>query len=316
MESLPIVDLGQPEGLTQAVENACHQIGFMYVNGHAIDGSVVAAARQAVIDFFALPEAKKSESLVSSENYRGYIPRGFFSPAGESTQTDNYEGFKLHCEVPEDDPVVTQCDLYGPNKWPGVPGFQQSLQRYWRECDRVAHKLLRSLAEVMGVAPENFLRHFEDPLTNMTLLHYPPQAYADDGFGIHPHKDTDALTILAPDPVGGLLVKRRDSGDWLSAEPLGDALIVNIGDMLELWSGGYFKSTPHKVVNLSGAERYSFPYFAVPRFDTVVKPLMKPQPGFTRRSILVGDISREVWRNNWPDAVPRDPQLDLGRLDN
>lgn len=314
MESLPVIDLAQPKGLSRDIENACHKVGFMYVSGHAIEDTVVAAARKAVIDFFTLPEAKKRESLVSSDNYRGYIPCGFFSPAGETTPADKYEGFKLHLEVPEGDPIIAHCDLYGPNKWPDVPGFQRSLQRYWHECDRVAHSLLQSVAEILGVEPQTFLRHFECPLTNMTLLHYPPQASADDGFGIHPHKDTDALTILAPDPVGGLMVKRRDGDDWLPAGPCGNALIVNIGDMLELWSGGYFKSTPHKVVNLSGAERYSFPYFVVPHFDTVIEPLIEPQPGFVRDSVHVGDISKEVWRNNWPDAVPIDPRADLGTL--
>lgn len=314
MQSLPVIDLGKPAVLTQNVEDACHRIGFMYVTGHAIEDAVIAAARKAVIDFFALSEEEKRESLVTCDNYRGYIPRGFFSPAGNTTPADNYEGYKLHFDVAEDDPVIADCDLYGPNKWPDVPKFKMSLQHYWQECDRVAKILLWSLAEIMGITPQKFLRHFECPLTNMTLLHYPPQANADDGFGIHPHKDTDALTILAPDPVGGLLVKRRDNDDWLSAEPLGNALIVNIGDMLELWSGGFFKSTPHKVVNLSGAERYSFPYFAVPRYDTVIKPLMEPQPGFERDRIHAGDVSREVWRNNWPNAVPSDPRIDLGTL--
>ena len=90
---------------------------------------------------------------------------------------------------------------------------------------------------------------------------------------------------------------------------------MNIGDLMELWSGGYFVSTPHKVVNLSGAERYSFPYFAVPRFDTVVEPLKSPQPGFSRSSVHVGDVSKEVWRTNWPDVVSDKPHFDLGTLE-
>ena len=91
---------------------------------------------------------------------------------------------------------------------------------------------------------------------------------------------------------------------------------MNIGDLLELWSGGYFVSTPHKVVNKSGAERYSFPYFAVPRFDTVVAPLIPMQPGFDRSPVHVGDVSAEVWRTNWPDTVSERPEFDLGTLEN
>ena len=89
---------------------------------------------------------------------------------------------------------------------------------------------------------------------------------------------------------------------------------MNIGDLLELWSGGYFVSTPHKVVNISGKDRYSFPYFLVPRYDTVVEPVMKPVDGFNRAPVHVGDVSREVWRTNWPDAEQKDGRYDLGTL--
>jgi isopenicillin N synthase-like dioxygenase len=112
------------------------------------------------------------------------------------------------------------------------------------------------------------------------------------------------------------MVRSRDSDEWMPASAPGDALVVNIGDLLELWSGGYLVSTPHKVVNESGLERYSFPYFAVPRFDTVVKPLCDPQPNFVRDDVHVGDVSREVWRTNWPDVVSSRPEFDLGTLEN
>ncbi len=144
----------------------------------------------------------------------------------------------------------------------------------------------------------------------MTLLHYPPQASDQDAFGIHPHKDTDALTILAPDPVGGLFVRGKNSDDWLKADAPEDALIVNIGDILEVWSGGHFVSTPHKVVNATGEARYSFPYFAVPRFDVRVAPLCGRQPGFDRVELPVGKVTREIWQSNWPDAAAIDECYD------
>ncbi len=112
------------------------------------------------------------------------------------------------------------------------------------------------------------------------------------------------------------MVRARNREEWIEVDAPDDALVVNIGDLLELWSGGYFVSTPHKVINRCGAERYSFPYFVVPRFDTVVEPLKSPKEGFDRNSVHVGDVSREVWRTNWPDAAPSDPDLHLGTLAN
>ena len=85
--------------------------------------------------------------------------------------------------------------------------------------------------------------------------------------------------------------------------------------MLELWSGGYLVSTPHRVVNTTGTERYSFPYFAVPRYDTVVEPLRPAQPQFDREVVHVGAASQEVWRSNWQDAKPVSSNLDPGLLE-
>ncbi|MDA1064191.1 MAG: isopenicillin N synthase family oxygenase [Proteobacteria bacterium] len=298
-----------------AIESACHDIGFMYLTGHGIATSTVDRMRAAVIAYFALPVDIKIGDRILRDNYRGYIPAGFFSANSGAVLADLYEGYKLHYEAPARDAICADCDLYGPNRWPkGSPELKSAVLDYWRECDRVANVLLASVADILGIERESFLRLFEKPLTNMTLLHYPPQAPDARGFGIHPHKDTDVLTILAPDPVGGLFVRSRDQQEWIEAAPPRDALIVNIGDLLELWSGGYFVSTPHKVVNNRGAERYSFPYFVVPRYDTVVTPLRAPQSGFHRSIVHVGDVSREVWRTNWPDATPVDSNFDLGTL--
>jgi len=316
MQSIPLIDLGKTAGVTQAIEKACRDIGFMYVAGHAISPRLIDDVRNTVIHYFSQPEDLKLRDQISRDNYRGYIPSGFFTANSGDGVADSYEGYKLHYEVPGDDPIRDACDLYGPNKWPAHPlNFKQHLLAYWQECDRVLNVLLGAMADVLGTAKADFLELFLSPLTNMTLLHYPPQSTDAAGFGIHPHKDTDALTILAQDPVGGLMVKCRDSDEWIDAAPPENALTVNIGDLMELWSGGYFVSTPHKVVNQGGAERYSFPYFAVPRFDTVVVPLKSPQPGFTRSSVHVGDVSKEVWRTNWPDVESDKPHFDLGTLE-
>lgn len=316
MRSIPLIDISGGAGHIPGIEQACHDIGFMYVVGHGIAPETIARIRESVIAYFSQPLATKLRDHISQDNYRGYIPKGFFSPNSGAGAADNYEGYKLHYEVQPDDPVRTACDLYAPNKWPDhAPHFRQYLLQYWSECDRVASVLLGAIAGILSIDQDEFLQLFTTPLTNMTLLHYPPQAPDSNGFGIHPHKDTDALTILAPDPVGGLMVRRRDDREWIRAEPPDDALIVNIGDLLELWSGGYFVSTPHKVVNTSGRERYSFPYFVVPRYDTVVQPLKPPPATFRRSSVNVGEVSREVWRTNWPDARPEKPQFDLGTLE-
>ena len=316
-DDIPVIDISDctDPSTIGAVEAACRDIGFMILAGHGIAPATIDGIRDVTVRYFDQPVIRKLRDRIARDNYRGYIPQGFFSPATAAAEADRYEGYKLHFEVAADHPVRRSCDLYGPNRWPAAPaGFREAVLAYWQACDAVSARLLRMLASIMNVDPEDFLAHFDTPLTNMTLLHYPPQDEGQPGFGIHPHKDTDALTILYPDKVGGLMVRKRGRDEWLEVRAADDCLVVNIGDLLELWSGGYFVSTPHKVVNRSGAERYSFPYFVVPRFDTVVEPLMAPAAGFERASVHVGDVSREVWRSNWPDAAPGNTGYDLGTL--
>ena len=268
--------------------------------------------RDIVKQIFAVDEQAKWDQAITRDNYRGYIPMGFFTPNDGSGTADRYEGYKLHRETALDDPIRQECALYGPNRWPDGIAARETVLAYWAELDRVADVLLGALEQGLKL-PENALRqHFVAPLTNMTLLHYPPQAPDEGGYGIHPHKDSSALTIIAPDPVGGLEVK--SGGGWVTPDCPEGGFVVNIGDVLEHFSGGRLVSTPHRVVNKTGRERYSFPYFAVPRHDAVIKPLLEPTNGFERADVHCGYWQAEVWRTNWPDEHAKDETLELGTL--
>ncbi len=315
MPSIPIIDL--KVSAPAALADAMSDVGFVQVVGHGIPSGLIDAVRQSVIDYFALPDATKVAGRITRDNYRGYIPLGFFNANTGGGAADRYEGYKLHTETDATDPIRDACDLYGPNRWPSeVPAMRECVTEYWQECDRVSNQILGRLAERLNVERDRFLAQFEQPLTNMTLLHYPSQSDDDSGVGIHAHKDTDVLTMIVNDPAGGLFVKQRDSDQWIEVDGPEDALTVNVGDMLELFSGGRFVSTPHKVVNQTGRERFSFPYFVVPRHDVVVAPLVEPLAGFDRQPVHVGDVSREVWRTNWPDTESSRPEFDLGTLAN
>jgi isopenicillin N synthase-like dioxygenase len=313
--AIPTIDLDRDDGeILPTLERALCDIGFVLVKGHGVPAELVSDLRQQLVDYFDRPLDDKMAERITPDNYRGYIPLGFFSPNTEGVTPDQYEGYKLHAEVTQDDPLCTACDLYGPNRWPREPaGLRETTEAFWQACEATGQRLLSLIAQIMKVDVADFLTHFDQPLTNMTLLHYPP-SNPNEGFGIHPHKDTDALTLLFPDAVGGLWLRPHDQTEWLEVKAPDDTMVVNIGDLLELWSGGYFVSTPHKVVNTSGKERYSFPFFIVPRHDVVVAPLIDCQPGFERDPVPVGPVSREVWRTNWPEAVPEDTGFDLGTL--
>ncbi|MDB2667432.1 isopenicillin N synthase family oxygenase [Luminiphilus sp.] len=314
--SIPLIDLKDSDDTVLPVlERALTEIGFVMVQGHSVPEHLVRTMRQQLETYFSRPLSEKLADCITPDNYRGYIPLGFFSPNSHGASRDQYEGYKLHNETAPDDPICSVCDLYGPNRWPPMPAqLQETTQAYWEACETTSRHLLRLIAKILDVEVDTFLSLFDQPLTNMTLLHYPPQNEGDTGFGIHAHKDTDALTLLFPDDVGGLWLRPHDDSEWLEVRAPYHSMVVNIGDLLELWSGGHFVSTPHKVVNTSGKERYSFPFFVVPRHDVVVSPLIACQPGFQRQPVPVGTVSREVWRTNWPNAVADETGFDLGTL--
>ena len=314
--SISLINLTDAEErIIGSLESALTETGFVMVQGHGIPSELVRDVRRVVEGYFSLTTEEKMLDCITPDTYRGYIPLGFFSPNTGGNTPDQYEGYKLHHETSLEHPIRQQCDLYGPNKWPAKPAdMSEVITEFWRACDTAGKHLLKLISRIMGINETTFLSLFDDPLTNMTLLHYPSQPTDRPKVGIHPHKDTDALTLLFPDQVGGLWLQPRGHKDWMEVVAPPDTMVVNIGDLLELWSGGYFVSTPHKVVNASGKERYSFPFFMVPRHNVVVEPLIECQQRFSREPVPVGTVSREVWRTNWQFASPANTGFDLGTL--
>lgn len=313
---LPVVDLRAPN-FGDTLRASWRDVGFAAIVGHGVAPGVVASMHSICRRLFALDDVVKQRHRITRTNYRGFIPLGHFTPNRaevNGTAPDLYEGYKLHWECPAGHPVRADCDLYGPNIWPeAVPGMRTVVGAYWSACDHAARLMLDEIAAWLDVGTETLRSWFAAPLTNMTLLHYPATA-ASSPAGIHAHKDTNVVTVLHPDPVGGLELRRTD-GSWFEATAPAGALIVNVGEMLESWSGGELRATPHRVVNRSGLDRYSFPYFAVPNHDVVVEPLRACRPGYRPSPMPVGELSAEVWRTNWPDETPSAAGHDLGALD-
>ena len=322
MRTIPLINIAalrsdntvERWAVVQSIAAAFRDIGFMAVQGHNIPEQVISAMREQTRLVFKRPIDEKLALPVQPTNYRGYIPLGFFTPNGgggaANKHADQYEAYKLHYEMAADDPICGQCDLYGPNRWPENSfALEAAVTNYWRHCDRVTDELLLAIATFFDSDPAYFKQALTMPLTNMTLLHYPPCNRGADHFGIHPHKDTDLLTVLAADLIGGLYLRPRQAKQWIEAKVPSDALIINVGDMLEIWSGGYFMSTPHKVVNESDQHRYSFPYFSVPRFDITISP-RSDSMNFDRAAMRAGEVSKKIWRSNWPNADSVEEEID------
>jgi isopenicillin N synthase-like dioxygenase len=117
------------------------------------------------------------------------------------------------------------------------------------------------------------------------IFSYPPSPPEAAGWGVGEHTDYGLLTLLAQDDSGGLQVAAPEG--WIEAPPVPGTFVCNIGDMLDRLTGGWYRSTPHRVRNLSGHPRLSFPFFLDPGFAAEVPPL----PG----RAATGDDGQRRW---------------------
>ncbi|WP_092955821.1 isopenicillin N synthase family dioxygenase [Falsiroseomonas stagni] len=316
-DRLPLVDLsalGTPEGdqaIATELDAAFGGIGFAYFANTPItlaqQDAIVAASRA----FHALPDAAK-RAIDMNEFHRGYMaPKTSViatSSVAKVTKPNYSESFMFMHEVAPDDPRFG-LPLQGPNRWPAeLPAFRDAVLAYQAAMEDFCRRLLRPVAIALGLAPDFLLPFFEKPTTFLRLLHYPPQApdSADDEFGSAPHTDYGFLTILLQDMSGGLEVRRKD-GAWLKATPIRGTYVVNVADMLARWTNGRWQSTPHRVKNLSGGDRYSCPYFFDMDMDARVECLATctdagNPPRFP--PVLYGDYLLERLNKNYAYRQP------------
>ncbi|WP_298984435.1 2-oxoglutarate and iron-dependent oxygenase domain-containing protein [uncultured Roseibium sp.] len=277
---LPIIDLkplvsGAPGGLeTVAAEIGCaaRETGFFYVKNHGVDQVLIGEVFAAAHKLFAQPlDAKMALTKDFFKTNRGYVPM-----KGENLDptkpSDLKEAFNIGLDLAEDDPRILAGEPFrAVNLWPDLPGWKEVVLAYFNAVWMLGQQMHRAVAADLGAHPDFFEDKLDAPMATLRLLHYPPQhAGAEKGqIGAGTHTDYGNITILLPDAVGGLEVRRRD-GVWLKAPTLEGAFVCNIGDCLMRWTNDVYVSTPHRVVNASGLERYSIAFFLDPNPDADV----------------------------------------------
>lgn len=306
VESLPVIDLGilqKADGLQRVAEqflSAYGQLGFGAIINHGVDSDIITSMFNASKLFHDLPVSEKMK-VALDENHRGYIPintsTDVNSTLAEVTKPNQSESFMMMREDSNDSaPVASGAYLAGANQWPELSGFKDAAVAYDTALSVLGKKLIEIACYAIGVCPQQILRSFDCPTTWLRLLHYPAQKpqSPDDLFGSAPHTDFGAITILAQNDVAGLQVK-APHGDWFDCPVIENAFIVNVGDMLHRWSNGILKSTPHRVINRSGQQRYSCAFFYDPYVNTLIKPFDECiEPGDTAlyQPVNYGDFLR------------------------
>ncbi|MCL3862366.1 isopenicillin N synthase family oxygenase [Actinotalea sp. K2] len=278
LSSLPVLDLSHAddpataEQFRTALREATHTHGFFYLVGHGasreLTERVIAVARE----FFSLPTHEK----LSIENTHSPHFRGYTRVGGELTQ--GKVDWREQIDVgPERDALPTGPEhpaynvLQGPNLWPdALPELREVITAWNATMAGVADRLLHAWALSLGQQAEVFDGAFGDaPATLTKVVRYPGRTEGGTDQGVGWHSDFGVLTLLLVEPGRrGLQVEYQ--GEPLDAPPLEDALIVNIGEMLEWATDGYLRATKHRVLAPDpGTDRISVPYFHNPALDAV-----------------------------------------------
>jgi isopenicillin N synthase-like dioxygenase len=275
---LDIIDVsGLASGEKQAVSRiaaqlgrACRDTGFFYVTGHGIPDALLSGIFARAQSFFAAPAAAKDAiSIKRSRHNRGYV--GLSTESLDPTHTDNKEAFNIGLDLAPSDPdVVAGKPFRGVNLWPDTPGFRDTALDYFNAVWKLGCDLHFAIASDLGLKTDYFADKLDRPMATLRLLHYPPRdAARGDALGAGVHTDYGSVTLLLTDDAGGLEVKRRD-GTWVQAPPMPGTFVCNIGDCLMRWSNDIYVSTPHRVMNPPGRDRYSVAFFLDPNPEALI----------------------------------------------
>jgi isopenicillin N synthase-like dioxygenase len=294
-ETIPVIDIGPyfegtPDGkrtVGRAVDAACRRLGFLVVSGHRVAPALIETIRAVSFAYFDLPVIEKLALRMPPDRYRGYTPMmadNLAASLGAEAPADLKESFSIG-------PVDTPKDAYhtGPaagtffaeNFWPARPaGMRDAYTRYYRAMEDLATHLMRIFALGLDLPESYFDDKVDRHISNFSVLHYPAQTEPPKPGQLRAgaHTDYGSLTILHKDNApGGLQVQTTDDG-WLDVPDLPGTFVVNLGDLMQDWTNGRWRSTLHRVVNpeLSAgpsAQRMSMAFFHQPNYDAVVDAL-------------------------------------------
>ncbi len=289
--SLPVLDVGpfladerSSAAATFVAElaRAVHEIGFFYVVGHGIPEQLVDDVHAVARRFFAFPERDRlAIENVRSPQFRGYTRFGHERTNGRIDLRDQVDiGRELPTSaIGPDDPAWLR--LRGPNLWPDqLPEFRTLTTAWMDHLEGLGQSLLRALALALELPADMFAAAVSPPEVLLKVIRYatPADAAPDadgTGQGVGAHRDTGFLSFVHQDAVGGLQVER--DGRLIDVQPRRGTLVVNIGEMFQLVTRGFYKATVHRVVSPPpGVERISLAYFFNPKLEATLTPVDLP----------------------------------------
>ena len=249
---------------------AVSKYGFLLLKNSPINLSVIKKIFNTYKEFFNLPFDEKNKINMANTSSN----RGWGAPQGEQVNQEFNPDYKEifdsgpHMNVLEE---FNELDYYSKNLWPEqLPLFEETVNNYFDICSEISMNILSMVEYSLNFSNNFFIDKFENPMSLLRCNYYPPRKLdmTNKDYGIAPHTDYGCLTLLLSDQNPGLEIKNPNN-DWELVVPETNDIIVNFGDLIEIWSEKKIKATPHRVFGNS-KERFSIPFFFNPQFDTVI----------------------------------------------
>lgn len=276
MPCLPLLSLAalnrreQENPEIRRLYDTCLEHGFFYLQGHGVPPAAVQRTLAASRTFFNLPEATKrryshAHQVLYPPSARGYVPL-YGETLHIETGPDRKEIFDMGIERPLAGepfvgPTVMPDDTVAPDFMAAHLNLQQEIMT------RVVPPLLRAFARALDLEADWFDRFFTEPTLIQRVIYYPANASQAGK-----HTDNGIFTVLIQERHESPSLRVHTQNHWIDVPCLENTFLVNLGDMLQLWTNGRFVSTPHEVLHSLSASRLSLPFFIYPNIDAVIEP--------------------------------------------
>ncbi|XP_059624006.1 protein SRG1-like [Cornus florida] len=302
---VPIIDMenllsgDHMEMELQKLDSACKEWGFFQVINHGVSSSTVEKLKVEVQQFFNLPIEEKKKLWQKPGEVEGF---GQAFVVSEQQKLDWGDLFFL---------TTLPTHLRKPHLFPKLPlPLRDTLEIYAAELKQLAMKILDFIAKALKIEAGDVRELFEEGMQSMRMNYYPPCPRPGLVLGLTPHSDATGLTILLQvNEMEGLQIKK--DGMWVPVKPLPGALVINIGDILEIVTNGAYRSIEHRATVNSVKERLSIATFYNPKYDGEMGPapsLITPQTPEAFKRVAVADyfrglFARELNGKSYLDAM-------------
>jgi len=318
MRSVPTIDISTVDEHTlQQIDAACRDHGFFKLVGHGLDDLLDDMWRQCEL-FFAAPQQFKYSLMRPADSAFGYFNREMTKLKRDQKETFDYNGLS-----------TAQSNSAMKNRWPDsanspladyeLEQFEATLKAFYAATATLAERTLGLVLQALGEDADGLNSLFGDEHTTLARLnHYPcydplPESEhtADNALGemaLHEHTDPGAITLLYQDQVGGLQTLSDEHG-WIDVTPEPYSFVVNLGDLMQVWSNDRYQAAKHRVVSVpADTSRYSMPFFYTPRYDAVIESVVSnEEPRYSTFTWLEFAIAR--MEDNYENLGKPDTQV-------